>query len=97
MGNLKTGKKKKKSVLLILLFHNKWNWKNFRTASVRKETNITKSTRGLFISALLFGIMGCIHSQRSQILADKLIFPFLKWKQNASYKIKVGSDLLLEE
>lgn len=48
MGNLE--KKKKKSVLLILLFHSKWNWKNLRTANVKKETNITMFSAVLFVS-----------------------------------------------
>lgn len=50
--NGELGKKNNnKSVLLILLFHSKWNWKNLRTANVKKETNITMFGAVLFVSA----------------------------------------------
>lgn len=38
-----------KPVLLILLFHSKWNWKNLGTVSIGKETNITTFSAVLFV------------------------------------------------
>ena len=55
--NVELGKKDNKSVLLILLFQSKWNWKNLRTANVKKETNITMFSAVFFVSTLLFGIL----------------------------------------